>query len=343
MKKIASLLMVLLPLAAMGQKSSLTLTLTGMAEGTHVVVSEPQEGRLIPMDTLVLDAKSTAKLTRRLDSPDFFVLSPLEARHVTLHCLLLPREKVTLEAEYRSDRNMLYVTNVKGSENMSLYGDFHNMMADAVSPADKALLPDRVEALILHNKSLLMSAFLVTYFETAFDQYVSLYKVVRDALKDSYGNHEFVKHLDQKLRSVVMVGMEAPDIALADTSGVVRRLSDLRGKVVLLDFWASWCGPCRMENPTVVRLYKKYRDQGFEVFSVSLDNNHTKWVDAIKKDGLLWPNHVSDLRGWQSAGGRAYGINSIPATVLIDAEGNVLARNLRGQQLEQKLKEIFGE
>ena len=249
MKKIASLLMVLLPLAAMGQKSSLTLTLTGMAEGTHVVVSEPQEGRLIPMDTLVLDAKSTAKLTRRLDSPDFFVLSPLEARHVTLHCLLLPREKVTLEAEYRSDRNMLYVTNVKGSENMSLYGDFHNMMADAVSPADKALLPDRVEALILHNKSLLMSAFLVTYFETAFDQYVSLYKVVRDALKDSYGNHEFVKHLDQKLRSVVMVGMEAPDIALADTSGVVRRLSDLRGKVVLLDFWASWCGPAAWRTP----------------------------------------------------------------------------------------------
>ena len=98
-----------------------------------------------------------------------------------------------------------------------------------------------------------------------------------------------------------------------------------------------------MENPNVVKLYHRYRDKGFEVFSVSLDNNRDAWLKAIEADGLVWPNHVSDLRGWSSAGGRLYGISSIPATVLVDREGKVLARNLRGPQLENALKELFGE
>jgi len=343
MRKIVLLVTLLLPLAAMAQKSSLTLTMTGVAEGTRMVVSEANEGRLIPVDTMALDANSTLKVTRQQEGPAFFAVAPLAGGNVMIHCMLLPREKVTVVAEVRSDRNVVYMSSVKGSENMSLYASFINMMADAVTPADRASLPDRVEGLLRENKSLLMSAFLVTYFESAFEQYAPLYKEVRDALTDRYASNEFVKHLDQKLRSVVMVGMEAPDIALADTAGVVRRLSDLRGKVVLLDFWASWCGPCRMENPNVVRLYQRYHDKGFDIFSVSLDNNRDKWVAAIKKDGLVWPNHVSDLRGWQSAGGRAYGVSSIPATVLIDPEGKVMARNLRGAQLEQKLKEIFGQ
>ena len=121
----------------------------------------------------------------------------------------------------------------------------------------------------------------------------------------------------------------------------LRRLSDLRGSVVLIDFWASWCRPCRMENPNVVRLYQKYHERGFNIFSVSLDNRRDAWMKAIEDDGLVWPDHVGDLRGWQSAGGRLYGVSSIPATVLLDREGRVLARNLRGQELENKLKEIF--
>ena len=338
---LVTLMAVMAPLQA--QKSSLTLTVTGMDAGAAMVMSEAQDGRLLPTDTLYLDAKGTVKVTRQGDEPSFFVLQSATNRAAVLHCLLLPREKATMAVDYRQERNQFYVTAVKGSQNMELYGQFSNMMADATEPASQAALPERVEGLLRQNSSLLMSAFLVTYFESAFEQYAPLYKEVHDALVGRYANNEFVKHLDQKLRSVVMVGMEAPDIVLPDTAGVLRRLSDLRGKVVLIDFWASWCGPCRMENPNVVKVYQKYHDQGFEVFSVSLDNSRDKWLQAIRKDNLLWPNHVSDLRGWSSAGGKLYGISSIPATVLVDRDGKVLARNLRGQELENKLKEIFAQ
>lgn len=133
----------------------------------------------------------------------------------------------------------------------------------------------------------------------------------------------------------------APEIALPNPDGEIMRLSDLRGKIVLVDFWASWCGPCRRENPNVVRLYKKYKDRGFTVFSVSLDDNANAWKAAIEKDGLIWPNHVSDLMRWSSPVIQAYGFSGIPYAVLINEEGNLIGVNLRGAELEQKLKEIF--
>jgi thiol-disulfide isomerase/thioredoxin len=140
-----------------------------------------------------------------------------------------------------------------------------------------------------------------------------------------------------------MTDVPATEIAQADTANVVRKLSDLKGKVVLIDFWASWCGPCRRENPAVVALYNKYKAKGFEVFSVSLDQDRQKWIDAIAKDGLVWSNHVSDLRGWGNAAAQLYGVSSIPKTVLIDKNGIVTDHNLRGELLEKRLKEIFGE
>jgi thiol-disulfide isomerase/thioredoxin len=138
------------------------------------------------------------------------------------------------------------------------------------------------------------------------------------------------------------VGEKAPEIELADRSGNPLKLSSLKGKVVLLDFWASWCGPCRHENPTVVKAYDKYKEKGFTVFSVSLDNSKDKWLAAIAKDGLTWENHVSDLKGWQSAGAALYKVSGIPATFLLDKEGKIVAKNLRGPALEEKLKELLG-
>jgi thiol-disulfide isomerase/thioredoxin len=142
--------------------------------------------------------------------------------------------------------------------------------------------------------------------------------------------------------SNIAVGKMAPEITLPTLTGETKALSSLRGKVVLLDFWASWCGPCRKENPNVVAVYNKYASKGFDVFSVSLDENKTAWEAAIKKDGLLWKNHVSDLGGWRSAVVPLYEIESIPFPVLIDKEGKIVAmgESLRGGGLESELKKL---
>jgi thiol-disulfide isomerase/thioredoxin len=136
-------------------------------------------------------------------------------------------------------------------------------------------------------------------------------------------------------------GPVAPEISMKDPNGKVLKLSSLRGKIVLIDFWASWCGPCRRESPNVVKLYKQYKDKGFTVFSVSLDDDAAAWKKAIAADGLIWPNHVSDLKGWETPMVQTYGISGIPHTVLIDKQGKIIATGLRGESLEQKLKELF--
>jgi peroxiredoxin len=135
-------------------------------------------------------------------------------------------------------------------------------------------------------------------------------------------------------------GETAPDIKLSNPNGKVLSLSSYKGKIILLDFWASWCGPCRQENPNVVRAYQKYKDKGFTIFSVSLDDNKDKWQQAIQKDGLLWDAHVSDLKGWQSSAAQLYQVKGIPATFLIGKDGKIVGTNLRGENLEAKLAEL---
>ena len=138
------------------------------------------------------------------------------------------------------------------------------------------------------------------------------------------------------------IGKIAPDFEeLMVDRKTMLKLSDLRGKVVLIDFWASWCGPCRRENPNVVKTYNQYKDKGFTIMSVSLDKDLAKWKAAIAADQLSWPNHVSDLGGWQSKVSRLYQVGSVPYTVLIDAEGKIIQTNLRGSALESELEKIF--
>lgn len=153
-----------------------------------------------------------------------------------------------------------------------------------------------------------------------------------------------INRLDFELKKAATFtpGFEAPDLAGMTPDSSTFALSKLRGKVVLVDFWASWCGPCRKENPNVKANYQKYKDKGFDVLGVSLDRDIAAWRNAIKQDELAW-NHISDLKGWQSEHAALYSVTSIPQTVLVGKDGRIIVRNIRGEQLGQKLKEIFGE
>ncbi|MDG1331914.1 MAG: TlpA disulfide reductase family protein [Crocinitomicaceae bacterium] len=148
---------------------------------------------------------------------------------------------------------------------------------------------------------------------------------------------------NQHLGNSAVAGKQAPDIVLPRPNGEIHKLSSLRGSYVLVDFWASWCGPCRRENPNVIKLYNQYKDKGFTVYSVSLDENKDAWLGAIASDGLVWPNHVSDLSRWDSPVVQAYQIQGIPHTVLVDPQGKIVDVGLRGPALEQKLNEIFSK
>ena len=196
------------------------------------------------------------------------------------------------------------------------------------------------------------------------NEYYAYYDTVAAALMEKYPNNEHAEffqmqvekiaeqmdrqnQLDKKLDDI-KVGSMAPDLALPDAEGEIQKLSDLKGKYVLVDFWASWCRPCRVENPLLVKTYNEYKDKGFTIYSVSLDGDTRQpkaredWLKAIEKDGLSWDHHVSDLKGWSSKAVDIYGFQSIPFTVLVDPEGKIIGVNLRGPTLRDKLAEVLG-
>lgn len=155
-----------------------------------------------------------------------------------------------------------------------------------------------------------------------------IYNVIHRAIIDS--SHE------------VKDGTPAPEIVIQDIRGNEFRLSSLRGKLVMLDFWASWCAPCRIENPKLVKLYEKYKDRGFEIVSISLDSEEHKWKNAVEVDQLPWQYHVSELKGWNCSTAQRYGVVAIPAFFLVDKNGIIIEHDLTRNQLASKLEELLG-
>ena len=192
---------------------------------------------------------------------------------------------------------------------------------------------------------------------------LTLYKKIEEGLAESVPNSSYhlavktqVKQIEtqiesrkkeaaerERLEQLSAIGSVAPELNFADPNGEVISIESLRGNYVLIDFWASWCRPCRAENPNVVKLYNEYKNKGFTVFSVSLDRDKNRWLGAIKQDNLYWPNHVSDLKQWKSEAVKTYGFTGIPFTVLLDPDGKIIAKNLRGPALENKIKELLGD
>ena len=168
-------------------------------------------------------------------------------------------------------------------------------------------------------------------------------KAWRQKIDPKLNNHPYTKQLDEYIRLAAFgVGSVMPNFTLKTPDGKDISLNDFKGKYVLVDFWASWCGPCLREMPNVVKLYKECKGKNFEIFGVSLDNKKDAWVKAIKANGMKWPQG-SDLKGWGSEPARLCNVSAIPFTVLIDPEGEVIAIDLRGEQLHAKVKEVLGK
>lgn len=198
---------------------------------------------------------------------------------------------------------------------------------------DKATKGSRGRQILYSSLIKISNAFNASYSKELYSKF-----------KAEYPKSEYAMRCKKLLPpSAPVVGDEAPDVELPNADGELMKLSDLRGKVVLVDFWASWCGPCRREMPNVVAAYEKYKEKGFTVYSISLDGDKGRWQNAITQDGMTWPYHVSELKKWDSKAARAYFVRGIPATFLLDENGVIVGTNLRGPALHKKLNELLSE
>lgn len=332
-----------------------------------IFISQANGSQYVNHATTKLKKNGDFKFKTTLPGPDYYILKFGDSQ-----LSLILRDSSDIKV-YGDGKNINKFANIIGSDESSKMNEFNRIQLDwtnlvdsanAVVKADPSKQNElnrsmqgkfqQYQAAVRkfiqenQNSAALMAVLGVIDPDQDFQGFENITKQLYAGFSESatvqnlYQSMEALK-ADRIAKDPLAPGKVAPDFTEALPSGEMMSLSDLRGNVVLLDFWASWCGPCRRENPAVVALYEKYKDKGFTVMSVSLDKDREKWLAAVERDNLSWPNHVSDLKFWQSKAAKLYGVSGIPFTVLIDKEGKIIKTKLRGPQLEQELARIFGD
>ena len=364
------LLYFLFILFSYGISARVEVDISGMIFNTkagEIYLVKQDQGKVTTFLKGKLDKEGNFKLKGEVPVEDYYILlvgnHPIE---------LVIRKNIPIKV-YGDGSNLSEFTNIVGSLESSRLNEFLKIRkewADKIRKSNEVLKKDpskrdsvnramerefnlfksrRKTFLFRNRNSPALIALVPTYDkDKEFAEYESIVQQLERSFATSTEVQKVVKEYQTILKkreatNQFAPGKIAPDFEGTKPDGSKMKLSDLRGKYVLIDFWASWCGPCRRENPSVVNLYNQYKSKGFTIMSVSLDRDKNKWVEAIKKDKLSWPNHVSDLKGWQSDIGRLYNVSSIPYTVLIDKEGKIIRTKLRAHDLEITLRELFGE
>lgn len=328
-----------------------------------VYLDELSEQAFVPKDTAAINQDGTFVMEGSVTEPAIYKLAFDNQEGIML---VVDNQSIQITADSGKVAQSYTVTGSKDSELVKqLNGLMQNMQrktADLNQRAQQANasgktqevaalqqefmtaqqnLQTQLKGIIRSNPASVVSAYVAGNMLNLEEEFPFVDSVLV-AFKNNIPNSRYTKALDERLSSKrsTVIGATAPDIKLPSPSGQEIALSSLRGKYVLIDFWASWCGPCRKENPNVVRMYNKYKDKGFEIYGVSLDQDKDKWLKAIENDKLTW-SHVSDLKGWESAAAQLYGITGIPQTIILDKQGKIIAKNLRGQELEDKIASLL--